>query len=226
MKLLISEKQYRKLFEARMEGFRLDYLKSSSSFNERLKYCKKMLGYPIGRGSSRIVFQIDDETCLKLALNKKGVAQNLEEIKIARKRFIQYIPKIYNGSDEDNGLWVITQYVLPAKKSDFKKVLNMDFGDMEDYARNIDRSFANGNSYHTKMADNMIHHLYAKYENNDAVIELFNDMHDLKANYSQIIGDLTRIKNWGMVSENGNTYIVMLDTGCSEEIFNQFYRRM
>lgn len=39
-------------------------------------YCVKMLGEPIGNGSSRAVFQIDDTRVLKLATNIKGVAQN------------------------------------------------------------------------------------------------------------------------------------------------------
>ena len=224
MQIILTEGQYKRLFEARMDGFRIDYLKSCDTFNKRLKYCKEMLGFPIGKGSSRVVFQMDDETCLKLAINDKGIAQNLEEIKIASDGFISYIPKVYNGSDEENGLWVITQYVLPAKKEDFKKVLGIDFGDIIDYVINTDRRFDYKNSFHLKMADNMIHHLYAKYEANDDVIELFNDIHDIKANYDQMVGDLSRINNWGMVRENGNTFMVMLDSGLSEEVYNQFYK--
>ena len=66
--------------------------------------------------------------------------------------------------------------------------------------------------------------MYAKYEANDEVIELFNDIHEIKANYDQMVGDLSRINNWGMVRENGNTFMVMLDSGLSEEVYNQFYK--
>lgn len=225
MKIRINESQYKLITEAMLPGFRLDYLKSCGSFQKRVKYCKEMLGSPIGNGSSRIVFQIDDEVCLKLAKNEKGVAQNLEEISIARDNIISYIPKIFNGSDEENGLWVITQYVLPAKPNDFKKILGADFKDVSDFASNIDRSYNRRDSYLMKMADNMIRHLYDKYENNDLVIELFNDIHELKGSYSQFVGDLTRIQNWGMVKEDGNVFLVILDSGLSEEVFNQFYRR-
>ena len=155
MQIVLTEGQYKRIFEARMDGFRVDYLRSCNSYDERVKYCKKMLGFPIGKGSSRMVFQLDDETCLKLAINEKGIAQNLEEIKIARDNFISYIPKIYNGSDEEDGLWVITQYVLPAKKSDFMKVLGINFNDIIDYVLNTDRRFDYRNSYHIKMADNI-----------------------------------------------------------------------
>ena len=133
MQIVLTEGQYKRLFEARIDGFRVDYLRSCNSYDERVKYCKKMLGFPIGKGSSRMVFQLDDETCLKLAINEKGIAQNLEEIKIARDGFISYIPKIYNGSDEEDGLWVITQYVLPAKKTDFKNCREQDTSQCSSY---------------------------------------------------------------------------------------------
>jgi len=226
MKVYLKENQFKNLFEARMDGFRIDYLANCGSFKKRFEYCKQMLGFPIGNGSSRIIFQLDDETCLKLAKNKKGVAQNMEEISICRDGIISYVPKVYNGTDIENGLWIITQYVLPAKVEDFKEVLDVDFKDVNDFVTNIDRSFEIGNgAFLRKMADNMIHHIYEKYENNDDAIELLNDIHELKADYSQFVGDLSRIENWGMTRENGQTFLVMLDTGLSEEIFNQFYRR-
>lgn len=226
MKVYLKENQFKNLFEARMDGFRIDYLANCGSFKKRFEYCKQMLGFPIGNGSSRIIFQLDDETCLKLAKNKKGVAQNMEEISICHDGIISYVPKVYNGTDIENGLWIITQYVLPAKVEDFIEVLNVDFKDVNDFVTNLDRSFEIGNgAFLRKMADNMIHHIYEKYENNDDAIELLNDIHELKADYSQFVGDLSRIENWGMTRENGQTFLVMLDTGLSEEIFNQFYRK-
>ena len=226
MKLKITESQYRKIFEAKLEGFRLDYLTSCRSFNERVKYCKKMLGPPIGNGSSRIVFQLDDETCLKLAKNNKGVAQNLEEIRIERDRFISYIPKIYNGSDAENGLWVITQYVLPAKPIDFEKVLGISFKEVAEFAEYTEKRFNYSASYYNiRNADKIVRNLYDKYEDNEIVTELFGDIEDLKSSYDQCVGDLTRIQNWGMVRENGNTFLVILDSGFSEEVNNNYYRR-
>lgn len=225
MKILLSENQYRRIFEARKEGFRLDFLTSAKTHNERARYCLEMLGMPIGRGSSRMVYQIDDETCLKLAWNESGVAQNMEEMRIARDGFIYYIPKIYNGSDEENGLWIITQYVLPAKAIDFKKVLGIPFNDISSFAYHTDRRFNYKlGDYSLRASDKAIFELYQKYEDNDAVIELFNDIHDLKANYDQFVGDLAATRNWGLTRENGTEHLVMLDTGFSEEVYNQFYK--
>ena len=226
MKILLSEDKFKKLFEAKKEGFRLDCLISARSFAERVRYCKNMLGFPIGNGSSRMVFQIDDETCLKLAKNKKGVAQNQEEIRIASDDFISYIPKVFNGSDEENGLWIITQYVIPAKTKDFEEILGISFEDVQSFCASTDTRFNYRNREDIiKQADFTVSQLYEAYEENDAVTELFRDIEELRGSYDQLVGDLTRIQNWGMVKENGNTFLVMLDTGFSEDICNQYYRR-
>lgn len=226
MKILLSEEKFKKIFEAKKEGFRLDCLISAKSFAERVRYCKNMLGFPIGNGSSRMVFQIDDETCLKLAKNEKGIAQNKVEIGIASDNFISYVPKVFNGSDEENGLWIITQYVLPAKSQDFKKILGISFKDIQNFCASTDRRFDyNQPQFAIKQADTIISQLYEAYEDNDLVTELFRDIEELRGSYDQFVGDLTRIQNWGMVRENGNTFLVMLDTGFSEEVCKQYYRR-
>ena len=227
MKIRLTESQYKVLTEAMMPGFRLDYLTSCKSFSKKVKYCKEMLGAPIGNGSSRMVFQIDDETCLKLAKNEKGIAQNMEEMSIARDGFISYIPKVYNGSDTENGLWIVTQYVLPAKASDFKKVLGIPFSDVSLFASHTDKRFNYKLGQHfIRHSDRLIYNLYQKYEDNDAVIELFNDIQELKASYSQFVGDLEGIRNWGLTMEDGKECLVILDTGFSEEVYNKFYKRI
>lgn len=66
----------KRINEAMSENFSFDMLKSIRSLRGRLKYCKKHLGLPLGKGSSRICFQLDDDRILKLAINNKGIAQN------------------------------------------------------------------------------------------------------------------------------------------------------
>ena len=72
-KIIISEQQEKliaslMLKEAMRDEFSFDKLKNIPSLKGRLEYCKQMLGYSIGSGSSRCVFQLDDEKVLKLAL--------------------------------------------------------------------------------------------------------------------------------------------------------------
>ena len=54
------------------------------SFNQRIQYCEKNLTR-ISSGSSRIAYKIDDTKVLKLAKNKKGIAQNNVEIDYSHK---------------------------------------------------------------------------------------------------------------------------------------------
>ena len=224
MKIYISESHVKHINDAMKDGFRLDMLTAASSFLEMEMYCRRMLGEPIGVGSSRIVFQIDDEVCLKLAKNEKGIAQNKEEIMIAATTKIRFIPKIYNGTDEENGKWIITQYVIPATEMDFRKTIGMDFAEIYNfiYAQNV--RFGSNDRLSVAMAEMTINSIRAKYSKNRMATRLLNDIYKLKKSYNQLIGDASRIENWGMALENGRPCMVILDSGCSEEIFNKYYR--
>ena len=222
MEVLISENQYKNLFEAAMPGFRLDVLRSSGSFANMVKYCNKMLGQPIGIGSSRIVYQLDDETVLKLARDPKGIAQNKEEIKIGLESGLEFVPKIFNGTDERNGIWIISEFVLPATKGDFRKVFGIKFDDIYKFV------------YHLQLSKNPgfegMHHTYcvnAIYDDYSWCVNgtrLLKEIESLFNNYNSLVHDLTSIENWGMCRRNGKTYMVILDSGCSREIYNAFYK--
>ena len=62
-------------------SFNMDEFKGIRSFADRVKYCENRLK-KLGAGTSRRVYQIDNEKCLKLAKNRKGIAQNIEEINL------------------------------------------------------------------------------------------------------------------------------------------------
>ena len=66
-------------------SFNMDEFKMLRSFNARINYCQARLKR-ISSGSSRIVYQIDDELVLKLARNVKGLAQNEAEVTAAHGR--------------------------------------------------------------------------------------------------------------------------------------------
>ena len=65
--------------EAYPASFNMEEFKNMKSFNQRIQYCEQNL-QRISSGSSRIVYRIDDEKVLKLAKNKKGLAQNEAEV--------------------------------------------------------------------------------------------------------------------------------------------------
>lgn len=221
-KIIINEKQEKFLInEAMKQGFSIDTLYSLPSFNTKIKYCKEMLGNPIGKGSSRMVFQIDDETVLKLAINAKGIAQNEQEGQ--KDWYLENLgitPKVYhNYNKEDDYTFIVSEYVLPAKKRDFKECLGIDFGTFVSFLVTSHNNHCSRNQ-----------HLSMPTLSNETYVDLLENNEDLNAfdeyigNYNPMIGDFLRISNLGMVYRNGKPQIVILDNGINKEIYDKFYR--
>lgn len=115
---------HKKINEAVDKEFSYNELDNIKSFRERFNYCTKHLGAGIGQGSSRIVFQIDDEKVLKLAKNTGGLYQNKWEWNFYKNlNGIEILPEVYLCSDDY--AYIVSDYVLPAKKKDFYKILGI-----------------------------------------------------------------------------------------------------
>ena len=220
--VIIKESQYKKLFEARMDGFRLDTLRNLS-FKDKIKYLNSTLGEPIGKGSSRWVYQVDDYAVLKLAVNSKGIAQNEAEYSMLSDGLLSIIPKVLNGSDEENYQWIVTEFVLPAKKSDYKKILNIDFLEIAKFCSNTDISRGRGS--YANVAYRQLVEMYDKYEGNDDIIEFLNDISSYAADYDRPVGDLTRIVNWGLTNREYGPELVILDAGLDYDTYDKYYKR-
>ena len=110
MRILLNEQQYSKLPEREIEevyppSWSLDEFKSISSYAGRLKYAATHLKR-ISSGSSRVVYMVDNEKVLKIAKNRKGLAQNETEISFGNDYvFADILANVYD-SDEDNNIWV------------------------------------------------------------------------------------------------------------------------
>lgn len=198
--------------------FSLETLSSLTSFKKRYEYCVQHIGKPQGRGSSRVVFQMSDDKILKLAYNKKGVAQNLTECDYMLDR-IDLIPHIYDR--DPNGLWVVAEYVLPATEEDFKNVLGLTFQEFVKFIH-TDWIAHKGNN---KMKQ------YLDVYSDEELGEMIDDNEDLQSiddyigNYDVGYGDLTRIQNYGMTIRNDYPTIVLLDAGLSTEVWNNYYAK-
>ena len=222
---IITESQYKRLLEGAMETFSLQRLSSITNFRDRLNYCKQELGPSIGGGSSRVVFQIDDEKVLKLAKNKKGLAQNEAEGKPDYvKDGYSMFPKKFEY--DENYSWIVSEYVLPAKEQDFQQVLGMSSKEFFNIIYNI---WYDHNGY-GKRFDNWV---YKKIEDMSKIWELtedydsiFYELNDFLGSYDYImIGDLLCIVNWGMTIRSGEPYMVVLDSGFTEDVYNSYYKR-
>lgn len=191
-------------------------VKDSSDYKDKInhffengyKYCVKMLGEPIGKGSARFVFQIDDTRVLKLATNMKGVAQNKSEVMVYQQAPNKtFMPIVYNDSDMENYFYVISEYVLPAEEKDFEKVLGVPFYTLVEIFSNYYRGdeIEKYEEYLPK-----IRHL----------LQYFTEMSKIGVNTH----DWFNLENWGLTKRNGKTIMVTLDNGLTNNVANNFYR--
>ncbi len=210
------------LNEAAMPEFNLQTLNSIKSFVGKLKYCKQMLGPTFGSGSSRVIFEIDDNKVLKLAKNQKGLAQNEFEEETSRNS--SAVVEVFDCADDYS--WLVEENCVPAKEKDFEQIIGIPFETYCDLVR------WNYNSYtypyrriplytmSAQEAQNLTNQLYEQDEYN-----FVHQVMDLMGNYQLPCGDLTRISTYGMVNRDGTPEIIVLDSGLSEEILNTYYRR-
>lgn len=191
-------------------------VKDSSDYKDKInyffengyKYCVKMLGEPIGKGSARFVFQIDDTRVLKLATNMKGVAQNKSEVMVYQQAPNKtFMPIVYNDSDMENYFYIISEYVLPAEEKDFEMVLGVPFYTLVEIFSNYYRGdeIEKYEEYLPK-----IHQL----------LQYFTEMSKIGVNTH----DWFNLENWGVTKRHGKAIMVTLDNGLTNNVANNFYR--
>lgn len=198
--------------EAMDDSFSLEELSSIGNYNRRVKYCREHLGMPIGKGSSRIVFQMDDEKVLKLAFNEKGVAQNDVEFDWGAQNY-GVMPKLYDKDDDD--AWIVTEYVIPAKKEDFKKCIGIDFHDFCRFVGETERQYKPKGR--CRIMDKQEFETYL--EKYDWLQKLYYYMCD----FQPPAGDLVSLRNYGMALRDGKPEIVILDSGLNDEVLKDYY---
>ena len=153
---------------------------------------------------------------LKLAWNDKGLGQNIEE---ERTYNASIFPKVFDY-DED-GKWIISEFVLPATSKDFKHCFGMTF---QQFASFISASgkYRFGYRYWNAMPeDEWISYL----ENNEELYEFDEYIGNYGNHRFTPVGDMTRLCNYGLTQRNGEATIVLLDSGLSEEVWNTYYKR-
>lgn len=185
-----------------------------------------MFGKPIGVGSSRMAFEIDDYQVLKVAYGyddegAAGEKQNtLERQILTDKRHKNYsiFPKFLYGCPSDR--WIVVEKVLPATEEDFEKILGICFGPMYgtyDFRDFIIDSWHLGRKKSNRIAMNKI--AIEFINNNKEMKEIFN----LVSSHRLLYGDLLRLENWGLTQRNGEPKLVLLDAGLNKEIHKEFY---
>lgn len=210
-----QEEFYKKyLSEAMLETFSFEKLSEIPTFKGRYQYCLQQLGPTIGKGTSRAVFQIDDEKVLKLAMNNKGIGQNDAEIDSCNV----LSPEYYKW--DENMKWIVTEYVLPAKKEDFDVCIGMSF---DDFCKFIQTAYAVCHDYRKYRMFRS--YLFSEEELENMVIKspYLNEWYNYIGSTTLVVGDLLRIANYGLAIRDEKPEIVLLDPGFTEHVSKNYY---
>lgn len=162
-------------------------------------------------GSSRLVYKIDNYA-IKIAKNKKGIAQNETEADWSLQQ-LGIVPKLYEVSEDY--MYIIVELCSKCKKSDFEKIEHISFQDfcncLEYYhSQHEPRYYKNRQIRKPEMYDE-------SWNKEDS---LLRSMYDYIGNYEIPVGDLLRLTNYGINSKNE---IVLVDSGLNENVYKKHY---
>ncbi len=193
----------------------VEEFKKLTSFSQRVQYCQDRL-QRISSGSARIVYKIDDTKVLKLAKNKKGLAQNQTEIDFSNDYMWDGLVAEIIESDE-NALWVEMELARKVTPKIFQEVTGLNFDEYCDSLRYYHSQATNRKNMYTPST---------KPESYDDMWE--NEygygMLNLVGSYDLPIGDLCRLSTYGVVNRNGQNEIVMIDYGLTKSVYDSYYK--
>lgn len=195
-------------------GFSLDEFKNIRSYAAKMRYAEKYLGKPIGRGSSRMVYRVDETKVLKLVKNRKGVDQNEAEIDWYDDSYHDEILARVIDFDRVNGLWVEMELARRVKKSDFKRLWGVDFYDLDTYL--LVKEYENKGKISMSYIDD---ETYDELNENDNVMMLVSFMYDSDS----VAGDFGKTNSWGLVNRDGEEKLVLIDFGLTNNVYQSYY---
>ena len=193
-------------------SWNLENFKSLPSFKARVDYCKEHLE-PISSGSSRYVFKVDDDKVLKVAKNKKGIAQNMAEIDMKDSYVDELLAPIYD-CDEEDYLWLEMALAKKCSKKEFESITHIPF---DLFCAGLRSNYAYGRTFFYSKEEldrfnNLIH-------NDDEASDFWNNINSYIMDYDNPYNDLTALRNWGIVDGN----VVIIDYGFTKDVANQYY---
>lgn len=214
----ITPQQAYLIKEAQDEIFSLTTLSMLPDYKSRIRYCNQHIGTNCGRGSSRVTYQLTDERVLKLAYNDKGLKQNQAEIKITNQ-YGSLTPQIFESNPD--GLWLVSEYVLPAKRQDFKYCCGVEWQNFEKF---VQTCVATRNNNLEKWGDYV-------FDENTFQSLLQQDSSGFLKSLNEYVADnvdvddydLIKLCNYGLTVRSGQPTLVLLDSGLTNEILTNDY---
>lgn len=238
--VIITELQRKLLLEAVSGKMRSDFFQeldtyaSVDDYEDCFKLCKQYLGDKIGLGSSRAVFQIDDEKVLKLAINEYGVSQNKVEIKAYKQttKYKDIFPQIFSVGHND--VYYITEYVLSLTMLENSPQTDNNMIDDVYECLGINSDIFNKLINYIETSTNFGKLNYEKLKNQEfentgmSIYDFIEQAMKQNTNFRQLMNYLLanpnlaeesfHFSNMGMAERNGKPWIVILDNGWNGNI--------
>lgn len=190
------------LKQAEVQASVLKELSRLETFKERVDYAEQHLKH-LSSGSSRVIYVMDDGVVLKLAKNKKGLAQNKAEANPEIKS--KYINKTL-AADKD-GIWKTSPYLEKITEKDFEELTGINFKDFG-AALSYGLQDVAGDSEEKPKGFGEI-----------AKSEIYKDLVAIGKKWDLMPGDLERISSWCKDKDHP----VVVDIGLTRKIFDEFY---
>ena len=193
-------------------GFSMETLKSIPSYKKRLEYVESMLT-KIASGSARTVYKVDEEKVLKVAKNKKGLAQNQAESDWGAQQ-CECTARVFDR--DENGLFIEMELARKVTPTKFKELVKVSIENIWTYL-DIMNDLNNGNHVYL---DNDDKAWLEELHNNEWVQDLMSFIYDYGYPYP---GDFGRLSTYGIVSHEGRESIVLIDFGLTKDVLDTHY---
>ena len=207
--------------ESYPEGWDFNFFKQMKSFAKRKAYCDAKLKRRLGAGSSRIVYQIDDNKVLKLAANEKGQSQNQQEYDlytdglIAGKETQKLLAKIFSA-DEEEFNWIEMELVERVTSDDFKNKLGVPFPEFQKIISYWGSSNAGRENEKDKPA------LWDELNHNANNYPWWKALINIGDNFDYAVADWKRLSSWGKTQDGR---MVLIDFGLSQDVYQSHYAK-
>jgi hypothetical protein len=195
--------------------FSMEKFNAIKSYRGKIQYVQSMLKR-ISSGSSRIAYMIDDVKVLKLAKNKKGIAQNEVEADWSKEQW-GVTAKVFEF-DQENHYWMEMELAKKVSPKRFKELTGLT---IEEFNRAMmalnDRMSPHKSMFRSSISDEFKNQIYE----NDFYMSVERFVSDFALNP----GDFGKLSSFGEVIRDGNPKIVLIDFGLNDAVFDLHYRR-
>ena len=210
------------LNEGYPEAFNFEEFNKIRSYSKKLRYANGLLR-KISSGSARVVYQVDSEKVIKVAKNKKGLAQNLIENDWSIQN-TGIVAKIFESSQElTEGIgpfWVEMELAKKVGPSRFKQLSGFSKDDVQNYLAWLhkEKNPHDGQSWYKPTITDELRN---RAENS----EWMQNLTDMIINYDMSYpSDFGRVNSYGEVIRDGKPALVLVDFGLTSTVWNDFYK--